>query len=257
MTTTNETRIDWTDDGICRSSLPTDWIHVTSIYEGGGYEWITFHAFCPRPPASTSGPVVRAAPATTGLKACTPLRTSRAETEPRSPARSAPSRSSTGTSRMRRWMRCRRWRGSGSATERQVRHRAGDRLVLRAARTGRRPSGRDTPPHPPGAMSVPRGILGSASGRGLGTRGPRTSGPGIVGEVRSAERCGPLHFAPTGGTRPVRTGRNGVAATPERAHTFTNLEVTLEVTFADLFVPTGPPPSITAGQRPASRAGGI
>lgn len=38
--------IDWEDFDIYDSeTLPDDWQHVTTIDDGGGYEWATLHAF--------------------------------------------------------------------------------------------------------------------------------------------------------------------------------------------------------------------
>lgn len=38
--------IDWSDYGLYNDKqMPTDWLHVTSINPGMGYEWTTLHAF--------------------------------------------------------------------------------------------------------------------------------------------------------------------------------------------------------------------
>lgn len=37
--------VDWEDFGIYDRDLPTDWQFVTSLDGGGGYDWITLHAF--------------------------------------------------------------------------------------------------------------------------------------------------------------------------------------------------------------------
>lgn len=47
MSDTNEP-LDWTDYGIYdtdNQNLPTDWQHVTTCGDSGGYDWTTFHAF--------------------------------------------------------------------------------------------------------------------------------------------------------------------------------------------------------------------
>lgn len=41
-------QIDWMDYGVYYDrahAMPTDWVHVASIDEGGGYDWTEFHAF--------------------------------------------------------------------------------------------------------------------------------------------------------------------------------------------------------------------
>lgn len=46
MSTATYEPIDWAYYGVPRErNLPTDWVHVLTMDDGGGYEWSTLHAF--------------------------------------------------------------------------------------------------------------------------------------------------------------------------------------------------------------------